>query len=103
MVRIIQDMRTQKAVDKAVEAAVRAATAALSRLSDAELEQVVENIDVAYAFSKPDIDYVDWKQVAQTQVNRYAWVLAVVAAAAELRQREQAKRIRQLEQECAAV
>jgi hypothetical protein len=93
--------RSSDAVYKAVVAAVKAATSALSKLSDTELEQVIENLDLAYTHANPDMSYADWKHAAHTQVYRYAWVLAVLLAAAELRQREQAERIRKLEQECA--
>jgi hypothetical protein len=95
--------RSSDAVYKAVNAAVKAATSVLGKLSDAELEEVIENLDLAYTLANPDMDYADWKHVAHTQVYRYAWVLAVLVAAAELRQREQLKRIRQLEREYAAT
>jgi hypothetical protein len=95
--------RSSEAVYDAIAMAVKAATSALSRLSDTELEQVIEKLDLAYTLANPDMDYADWKHVAHTQVYRYAWVLAVLVAAAELRQREQLKRIRQLEREYAAT
>jgi hypothetical protein len=93
--------RSSDAVYKAAGAAVKAAASALSKLSDAELERVIENLDLAYTHANPDMSYADWKHVAHTLVYRYAWVLTVLVAAAELRQREQAERIRRLEQECA--
>jgi hypothetical protein len=94
--------RASDATYKAVTAAVKAAASALGKLSDAELEHIVENLDIAYAHANPDMSYEDWKHVGHTQVYRYAWVLAVIAAAAELRQRQQMKRIQQLEEGCAA-
>jgi hypothetical protein len=89
--------RSSDAVYNAVKAAVRAATAALIKLSNAELEEVIENLDLAHTLANPDMPYADWKEVAHTQVYRYAWVLTVLVAAAELRQREQLERLRKLE------
>jgi len=94
--------RSSDAVYKAINAAVKAATSSLGKLSDAELEQVIENLDLAHTYATPDMSYADWKHAAHTLIYRYAWVLAVLVAAAELRQREQAERIRKLEQEYAA-
>jgi hypothetical protein len=89
--------RSSDAVYKAVNAAVKTATSVLGKLSDAELEEVIENLDLAYTLANPDMEYADWKPVAHTQVYRYAWVLAVLIATAELRQREHLERIRELE------
>jgi hypothetical protein len=89
--------RSSDAVYNAIAMAVKAATSALSKLSDTELEQVIENLDLAYTLANPDMEYADWKPVAHTQIYRYAWVLAVLIATAELRQREQLERIRELE------
>jgi len=95
--------RSSDAVYTAVVMSVKAATSALSKLSDAELEQVIENLDLAYTLASPDMSYADWKHTAHTMVYRYAWVLTVLVAAAELRQRGQRERIRALEEGLASI
>jgi len=91
---MVQQVTTRSAdvVYRVVVAAVRAATSALGELSDAELEQVVtENLGLAYALANPGMPYADWERAAHTLIYRYAWVLAVLVAAAELRQRGEAE------------
>ena len=89
--------RSVDVVYRVVVAAVGAATSALGELSDAELEQVVtENLDLAYTLANPGMPYADWEHaahtlIAHTLIYRYAWVLAVLVAAAELRQRGEAE------------
>jgi len=78
--------------------------AKLARLSDEQLNEIGDRfLNVAYLYAARDESYEDWRHVAHYQVANYAWVMAVLAAVAELRQRRQRERIRELERELATA
>jgi hypothetical protein len=91
-------------VDRIAAAAVKAAMAKLSQLSDEQLAEIEDKfLNVACLYADRDESYEDWKHVAHYQVVNYAWVMVVLAAVAELRQRRQRERIRELERELASA
>ena len=99
-----QGSRAMYTVNRVAEAATKAAAAKLSRLSDEELAEIEEKyLNEAYLYTESDMPYEDWRHIAHYQAFRYAWVVAVLSAVVELRQRRQRERIRALEEELASV
>jgi hypothetical protein len=85
-------------VDRIATAAVKAAMAKALRLSDEELAEIEDKcLNVAYLYADRDKPYDDWKHVAHHQIFSYAWVMAVLVAVSERRQRRMMEQIRELE------
>ena len=91
--------RVSEALDRAATAAIKAAAVQLSKLSDEELAEVEQNLDIAYLYaSKDDVSLEDWKHTAHYSAFSYAWVLAVLVATGERRRRRLIENARMLEQ-----
>jgi len=90
-------------IDRAAAAAIKAAAVQLSRLSDEELAEIEQNLDIAYLYaskyaSKDGVSLEDWKHTAHYSTFTYAWVLAVLIATGERRRRKLIEQARMLEQ-----
>jgi sarcosine oxidase delta subunit len=91
--------RVGQVVDRAASAAIKAAAVQLSKLSDEDLAEVEQQLDIAYLYANKDgVPYEDWKHTAHYSTFTYAWVLAVLVAVGERRRRRLIEQARALEQ-----
>jgi hypothetical protein len=91
--------RVSQIVDRAAAAAIKAVTVQLSKLSDEELEEVEQNLDIAFLYAnKEGMSYEDWRNTGHYSAFTYAWILAVLVAVSERRRRRLIEQARALEQ-----
>jgi sarcosine oxidase delta subunit len=91
--------RVSQVLDCAAAAAIKAAAVQLSKLSDEDLAEVEQQLDIAYLYANKDgVPYEDWKHTAHYSTFTYAWVLAVLVAVGERRRRRLIEQARALEQ-----